>query len=183
VALGTILVVDYPADVLELTASILEEAGYAVLRCADGRAALPVLRDGHAIDLLLTEIAMPGGMDGFELARQARVARPLLPVAFLTGQALSPPDAAAQVFGPILQKPYRRYDLVQLVEERLDPTEDLRLVQHVAVEMMQRHADALERAKDAEEIDRAKGDELSAEAWHNIADAIQVLQIKPGYKI
>lgn len=171
-ALATILVVDDTAEVLELTASILKEAGYAVLRCADSRTALPVLRDGHAVDLLLTDIAMPGGMDGFELAQQARIARPLLPVAYMTAGQTQKPSDSAEVFGPILRKPYRRHDLIRHIEELLVPAEDARLVQEVAREMLQRHDDALERAQEAEEIDLAKGDEISASAWHDIAEAI-----------
>ena len=182
-ALATILVVDDTADVLELTASVLEEAGYAVLWCGGSGAALPILRDGQAIDLLLTDIAMPGGLNGFELARQARTARPLLPVAYLTGQAHTARHGAGEVFGPILRKPYRRHDLVRQIEALLAPAEDGSLVQGVALEMMQRHGDARDRAKEAEEIDRAKGDEFSAEVWHEIAEVIHVLQQKPNNKI
>ena len=182
-ALATILVVDDTAEVLELTASVLEGAGYAVLRCADSRAALPVLRDGQTVDLLLTDIQMPAGLNGFELAQQARIARPALPIAYLTGQPHIAPDSAVEVFGPILRKPYRRHDLVRNIEELLAPAEDARLVQMVSLDMMQRHADARVRAEEAEEIDRAKGDKLSAEAWHDIAEAIHVLQQKPRYKI
>jgi CheY-like chemotaxis protein len=172
---ATILVVDDTPEVLDITAKALEEAGYTVLRCSGSGEALAVLNDGHAIDLLLTDIAMPGGIDGFELARQARLRRPLLPVAYVTGFIQKRPDGDA-VFGPILRKPYRLRDLARHVEDLLVPTEDARLVQSVAMEMMQRYGDAADRAKEAEEIDRDKGDELSAQAWHDIAEAIQMIQ-------
>src|SRR5205823_5861055 len=123
---ATILVVDDTADILALTSSVLENAGYAVLRCSGSQQALAVLRDGHDIDLLLTDIAMPG-IDGFELARQARVARPLLPIAYLTGHPhLADGNGAA--LGPILKKPYRPDGLAREVEELLAPGEDARLV-------------------------------------------------------
>jgi CheY-like chemotaxis protein len=182
VALATILVVDDTAEVLELTASVLEEAGYAVLQCAGSGAALPVLRNGQAIDLLLTDISMPGGLNGFELAQQARVARPSLPVAYLTGQAHTAPHGAGEESSPVLRKPYRRHDLVRLIDGLLAAAEDARLVQEVALEMTQRHGDARARAHEAEEIDRAKGDELSAKAWHDIAKALDLLQPEPRRK-
>ena len=83
-AAPTILVVDDTADVLELTSFLLENAGYVVLRSDNSPDALAVLRDGHDIDLLLTDITMPE-MDGLELARQARAIRPSLPVLYMTG--------------------------------------------------------------------------------------------------
>lgn len=175
-AFATILVVDDTAEILELTSSILEDAGYSVLRCEGSRTALPILSDGCAIDLLLTDIMMPDGLNGFELAREARVMRPLLPVAYVTGNGRIPPYGATVVFGPILRKPFRPNQLVRYVEPLLAPIADARLVRSVALEMMQHDADAYERAKEAEEIDRGKGDELSADAWHDIAEAIQLLQ-------
>ena len=70
------------------------------------------------------------------------------------------------------------------VEELPTPGEDARMVKHVALDMIGRYPDALRRAKDAEQADWAHGDELSAEAWHDIAAAIEVLangqQAGPG---
>jgi CheY-like chemotaxis protein len=172
----TILVVDDTPEVLDLTSSVLEETGYVVLRCAGSREALAVLQDGHAVDLLLTDIGMPH-MDGFTLAREARASRPSLPVAYLTGYEHLPPNGpAGHVSGPMLRKPCSRADLTRQVDELLAPQEDARLVQAVALEMVERHTDALCRAKEAEGIDRAKGDKLSAQAWHDIGAAIRLLQ-------
>jgi CheY-like chemotaxis protein len=173
---ATILVVDDTAEVLDLTSSVLEEAGYGVLRCGGSREALAILSDGHDIDLLLTDIMMPGGIDGFELARQARAVRPSLSVAYLTGYAQTPLEDARRIFGPILRKPYLRQDLARQIDDLLAPIEDARTVQTVALEMITRYTDALARAKEAEEIDQAKGDELSARAWHDVAEAIAALQ-------
>lgn len=171
---STILVVDDTPEVLDLTVSILEEAGHAVLRCSGAREALAVLKDGHAIDLLLTDIVMPGEIDGFELARQAQVTRPAMPVAYLSGEVQTQPDGH-EVLGPILRKPYRRADLVQEVQKLLAAAEDARLLQVVALELMQRYPDAFERVNRAEESDCIKGDELSAQAWHDISEAIAAI--------
>src|SRR3954447_24639612 len=173
---ATILVVDDTAEILDLTSSVLEEAGYGVLRCGGSREAMAILSDGHNIDLLLTDIMMPGGIDGFELARQARAVRPSLSVAYITGYAQTPPEDARCVFGPILRKPHRQQDFARQIDDLLAPIEEARTVQAVAREMITRHTDALDRAKEAEEIDRAKGDELSARAWHDIAEAVVALQ-------
>jgi DNA-binding LytR/AlgR family response regulator len=95
---------------------------------------------------------MPG-INGFELARRARAPRPSLAAAYLTGQSHLPPDSAGEAFGPILRKPCQRDDLTRQVEESPAPIEDAHLVKAVALEMMHRHADALSRAKEPEELD------------------------------
>src|ERR1051326_8514995 len=102
--IATILVVDDTPEVLDSTAAIVEAAGYATLRCCGSHEALAVLHDGRAIDLLLTDITMPGGADGFELARQARAVRPLLPIAYVTGGFVprTCPDGS-ELLGPILR--------------------------------------------------------------------------------
>ena len=172
---ATILVVDDTADILELTAAVLEQTGYGVIRCGGSREAVVALSDGHAIDLLVTDIMMPE-MDGVELARQARVLRPSIPVLYLTGYARLLIDETRVVLGPILRKPYRVAEFTRRVEELLLPGEDARLVRAVALDMVERFTDALDRANEAEEIARMGGDELSARAWQDIADAISILQ-------
>lgn len=172
---STILVVDDVPEIRDATASVLEDAGHTVLSCGGSEEALAVLRDGQAIDLLLTEVMMPGAIDGFELAGRARVARPAIAIAYLTGCA-GLPRGGATLFGPIWRKPCRPLDLVHQVRELLAAGEDARLVRAVATEMIQRYADALDRATEAEELDRDKGDEHSAEAWRDIAAAIRLLQ-------
>ena len=178
VALETILIVDDAADVLELTAATLETAGYSVVRRDGGRAALAVLSDGHAIDLLLTDIAMPE-MDGLELARQARALRPSLPIAYLTGEyAQVALDASRHILGPILRKPFRVAELLRQIGEILEAAEDTRIVTAVALEMFEQSPDALDRAIEEEKIARLSGDALSAAAWHDIAEAISRLRLR-----
>ena len=176
---ATILVVDDITEVLELTSILLESAGYHVLRCANTRDALAVLRDGHDVDLLLTDITMPE-MDGFELARQARASRPSLPIIYLTGYSNLLTEGTVEIFGPILRKPYHRDDLTRQIEELLTKAEDADLVRVVAMELLQRDPNAFENAKEAEELALAQGDLLSAEAWRDIAAAITVLAGNSG---
>jgi len=166
-----ILVVDDTADVLEVTAAALRYAGHEVVCCDGSRAALAVLNDGHPIDLLLTDLAMPE-IDGFELARRARALRPALLVAYLTAYA---PSLPFEALGPILHKPYRPSNLVRRIAALLAEAEDARLVATVAMDMVRRFADAHARASEEEELARLKGDDLSARAWEDIADAILLI--------
>jgi two-component system cell cycle response regulator CpdR len=172
--LATILVVDDSAEILELTSSTLEEAGYAVLRCDSGRQALTVLGDGHAVDLLLTDIGMPC-INGFELARRATAMHPSLLVAYITGNAEAAAEAGGEVPGRILRKPYRQEGLTREIQELMEPGEDARLLRVVAQDMMQRHSDALARATEAADLDSKKGDKLSTQAWRDIAQTIATL--------
>jgi len=81
----TILVVDDEADLLELTREILEGLGYRVLTASDGKEALEQLNREPAIDLLFSDVVMPGGINGYELAEQATANHPELKVLLTSG--------------------------------------------------------------------------------------------------
>ncbi len=83
----TVLVVEDEPDIRELLVELLEEAGYVVLAAADGVSAMRILQSDPKLDLLLSDVGLPGGMNGRQLADAARVARPSLKVLFLTGYA------------------------------------------------------------------------------------------------
>jgi signal transduction histidine kinase/CheY-like chemotaxis protein len=83
----TILVVDDEPLVRMVAVEILEELGYRVLEAEDGPAALKVLRTSGQIDLLVTDVGLPNGMNGRQVADAARAERPGLQVLFITGYA------------------------------------------------------------------------------------------------
>jgi CheY-like chemotaxis protein len=83
---AVILLVDDDSAVRDVTASILEEAGYVVLKVGSGGAALDLLDQRTRIDLVLLDFAMPG-MSGVEVARQIQQKFPTLPILFVTGYA------------------------------------------------------------------------------------------------
>ncbi|WNW14256.1 response regulator [Pseudomonas sp. DTU_2021_1001937_2_SI_NGA_ILE_001] len=83
----TLLVVDDEPAVRQLMSEVLEEQGYRVLAAAQGHEALSVLRSPRPIDLLVTDVGLPGGMNGRQLADAARTLRPGLNVLFVTGYA------------------------------------------------------------------------------------------------
>ncbi|MFI4986859.1 MAG: PAS domain S-box protein [Alphaproteobacteria bacterium] len=82
-----LLVVEDDARVRRTSVRRLKELGYSVIEVESGRAALEVLDKGERIDLLFTDIVMPGGISGIELAREARRRRPLLKILLTSGYA------------------------------------------------------------------------------------------------
>ena len=84
---AVVLVVDDDATVRALVVDVLEECGYVVLEAADGPSALRVLDAQGKIDLLVTDVGLPGGMNGRQVADAARVQRPGLKIMFITGYA------------------------------------------------------------------------------------------------
>ncbi len=83
----TVLIVDDEPTVRMLVTEVLEELGYTAIEAADGAAGLKVLQSDVRIDLLVTDVGLPGGMNGRQMADAGRVARPKLKVLFITGYA------------------------------------------------------------------------------------------------
>ena len=83
----TVLVVDDEPSVRMLIADVLGDLGYGALEAADGAAGLSILRTNARIDLLVTDVGLPGGMNGRQVADAARELRPGLKVLFITGYA------------------------------------------------------------------------------------------------
>lgn len=100
----------------------LTHLGYRVQTAENGPAALALLGGGATVDLLLTDVVMPGGMTGHELAAQARERRPGLKVLMSTGYAeasLTNGHGRDEAW-PVLGKPYRQQELAQMVRRVLD---------------------------------------------------------------
>jgi len=114
-----VLVVEDNDDVRELAEQVLEMEGYAVQSAGSGEQALALLREGDPVDLLFTDVIMPGGMTGIELAEQARTLRPGLPVLVTTGYMDELPDCGRSGGLEILAKPYRQESLLEKVRVAL----------------------------------------------------------------
>ena len=82
-----VMVIDDEPTIRMLVAEILEEAGYATIEASDGISGMRVLQSSARIDLLITDVGLPGGMNGRQIADAARVFRPGLKVLFITGYA------------------------------------------------------------------------------------------------
>jgi CheY-like chemotaxis protein len=113
----TILVAEDDPDVQSTVVDILSTLGYRVLKADDGEGALVILRSGMHIDMLFTDVVMPGPVRSVELARQARLLIPDIAVLFTSGY----PQNAIVHGGrldegvELLSKPYRRTDLARKI--------------------------------------------------------------------
>jgi CheY-like chemotaxis protein len=83
----TVLVVDDEATIRHLIDEVLDDLGYTVIGAADGASGIKVLQSGARIELLITDVGLPGGMNGRQVADEARRLRPGLKVLFITGYA------------------------------------------------------------------------------------------------
>ncbi len=117
----TILVVDDEATIRHLIDEVLDDLEYTVIGAADGVAGLKVLNSGARIDLLITDVGLPNGMNGRQVADAARSVKPGLKVLFITGYA----ENAAVGNGhlepgmELLTKPFALDDLTRKVREML----------------------------------------------------------------
>jgi signal transduction histidine kinase len=113
----TILMVDDYQTLMQVTRRHLTALGYGVIAAADAPSALAILECGETVDLLFTDVVMPGGMSGTELAGAARRLRPSLRVLLATGYAAEPSEQHGR---HVLRKPYDRRDLAHAVRTVLD---------------------------------------------------------------
>lgn len=107
-----ILCVDDDRLVLGLTAELLRGMGHDVIEARSGRAATEALSETTPIDLMITDIHMPGGLGGIELAEYARRLRPDLRVVYFSG---SVPEMPEGVEGTLLRKPCTLRELERVI--------------------------------------------------------------------
>lgn len=118
----TVLVIDDEPTVRMLIVEVLEEAGYSALEADDGPSGLKILESGAQIDLLITDVGLPGGMNGRQVADAARLTRPDLKVLFVTGFA----ENAAVGNGhldpgmAVVTKPFVMAELAQKITEMIE---------------------------------------------------------------
>jgi PAS domain S-box-containing protein len=115
---GVVLVVEDDDDVAALVADMLSQLGYASTRVTSAAAALAALADGRQVDLMFTDIMMPGGMNGLALAAEAARRRPDVAVLLTTGYSGSA-DLRLDPAQVVLRKPYRIEDLAQALARAL----------------------------------------------------------------
>lgn len=114
VASATVLVAEDDNQVREVAAELLRDAGFRVLAASDGRQALALLERGEAVDVLFTDVVMPGGLSGVELGRRARALRPEIGVLLASGYAAQALGGDAPEF-ELLAKPYDRDVVVRRI--------------------------------------------------------------------
>jgi two-component system, NtrC family, sensor kinase len=112
-----ILLVEDNAEVKAVAGMLLQQLGYRVDAVDNAAAALDLLAEGKSVDLVFSDVVMPGEMDGLALARRIRTDYPHIPVLLTTGYA----KAASQAKGfPILRKPYRLTNLSRAIRDAIE---------------------------------------------------------------
>mgnify|MGYP001004122295 CR=1 FL=1 len=118
-----VLVVEDNEEVRRYIETVLTQLGYEVVAVGEGAPALAKLDEGVACDLLVTDVVLPGGLNGAQLADEVRRRLPRLPVIFISGYAESILAEAQSVPpGRLLTKPFRAWELATRVREALDAT-------------------------------------------------------------
>lgn len=103
----TVLVVEDEPLVLDMISQELTDQGFAVLEADTAEAALSIIESGQTVDVLFTDIVLPGEMDGWRLAETLREAKPKLPVIYATGYAAQFEKQSKVPGSVFLKKPYR----------------------------------------------------------------------------
>jgi DNA-binding NtrC family response regulator len=106
-----ILLVEDEASLLSSLGAFLRLKGIEVLEAESGEQAIALLRQGRRVDLVLSDVEMPGGVSGVDLVKWIKVNRPSLPVVLTSGrQRTELPNV------PFLAKPYRLSQLLPIIE-------------------------------------------------------------------
>jgi signal transduction histidine kinase/CheY-like chemotaxis protein len=114
-----VLLVEDDAEVASLVEDMLRVLGYDVVHAKSATAALGALADARRIDLVFSDIMMPGGTNGIELAKEIRRRRPGLPMLLTSGYAESIGNEAHTLDIPVLRKPYAIDELRMAVQQQL----------------------------------------------------------------
>lgn len=117
---GTVLLVDDDAEVAALVGDMLEHLGYQVTHAASAGAALGALLNGCEVDIIFSDVMMPGGMNGVELAREIRSRALGIPVLLSSGYAEAAQKSAAAEGVHVLAKPYHLEELAAALRDAIE---------------------------------------------------------------
>ncbi len=124
---GSVLLVDDDDEVATLVGEMLEHLGYQVTHSASAAAALGALANGHRVDIVFSDVMMPGGMNGVELAREIRVRDLGVPVLLTSGYAEAARKSAEAEGVHVLAKPYRLEELALALKSAMESAEQTSL--------------------------------------------------------
>jgi PAS domain S-box-containing protein len=114
---GMALLVEDDDEVAAFTSEMLKDLGFDVMRVSSGEAALKIITSGQSIDLVFSDVMMPGGMTGLELAAAARARRPNMPVLLASGYAAPFTQDAAKRGLLLLAKPFTTEALARAIDK------------------------------------------------------------------
>ena len=114
-----VLLIDDEPTIRMLVADTLKDAGYTVLEAPDGHAGLDVLRSASEVDLLVTDVGLPNGLGGRQVAEAARSLRPGLKVMFITGYAEKAVagNTSLEAGMQVITKPFAMDDFIRKVAD------------------------------------------------------------------
>jgi DNA-binding response OmpR family regulator len=115
--LETILFVDDDPELREIVAASLAKPGYTIFTARDGYEAIRILTN-NPVSLLITDIKLPV-INGFEVARRARMMRPNIQIIYVSGYSIDGGHGAGPIYGAVLKKPLRMGDLLAEISGRL----------------------------------------------------------------
>ena len=119
-SIGRVLLVDDDEEVATLVGEMLEHLGYRVTHAASAAAALSTLANGCRVDVVFSDVMMPGGMNGVELAREIRTRDFGVPVLLTSGYAEAAQQSAAAEGVLVLAKPYRLEELATAMRDAME---------------------------------------------------------------
>jgi len=117
-----IMVVDDEEDLLEVAAEFLTDMKHSVISARSGRDAIALLQSNPDVEVVITDVIMPGGMNGVELSRELQSLNPRLKIIFTSGfsaDSLTVKHGRVPE-GPMLQKPYQRADLLRALQQSME---------------------------------------------------------------
>tara|TARA_R110000868_G_scaffold213257_2_gene463220 strand:- start:54855 stop:57818 length:2964 start_codon:yes stop_codon:yes gene_type:complete len=115
----TILIVEDQPDLLLMLSEVLKSLGYKIVSAPSGKDALTLLQDGVTFDLLLTDIVMPGGVGGYQLAERMRALGIMLPIVYMSGYSGIGKDSYHSVPGAVIAKPCSPAELSEVLRRAL----------------------------------------------------------------
>ena len=118
-ASGKVLIVDDECDLLEVTSSYVRDLGFNVIPASDGNLALKLLEQNLDIEYLLTDIVMPGGINGVSLAKQVRKRLPDIKILYMSGfpSGVIADKSGIELDAPLITKPFSFDELVTAIDE------------------------------------------------------------------
>jgi PAS domain S-box-containing protein len=118
-ASGKVLIVDDECDLLEVTSSYVQDLGFKVLPASDGNLALKVVEDNPDIEYLLTDIVMPGGLNGVSLAQLVKERLPDIKILYMSGfpSGVIADKSGIELDAPLITKPFSYEELVSAMDE------------------------------------------------------------------
>ena len=118
-ASGKVLIVDDESDLLEVTSSYVRDLGFKVLPAPDGNFALKILEQNPDIEYLLTDVVMPGGVNGVSLAQQVRKRLPNIKILYMSGfpSGVIADKSGIELDAPLLTKPFSYEELMSAMDE------------------------------------------------------------------